>query len=170
MAGTGRGGRRRRAARVEGVVPPILDRLDRLAAGPADEPVDSPPADVVQVGILRPLDLVVLDVRAIGMHLDASTPDAPALTHAGDDPAQLIVTLPFQHLGEQAWLLEEGAIAATELADHRAARPSRLAFEVPVGTSIAFSSAGILEAMRTLPLRVVPTALPRPVRRRPATA
>ena len=38
-------------------------------------------------------------------------------------------------------------------------------YAVAPGTTIGFSSAGVLEAMRTLPLVVVPAAQPRPLRR-----
>ena len=115
----------------------------------------------------RPLDLVVLDVRAVGLRVDPSSEGGPTLVHVDDGGGQLIVTLPFQHLGEQAWLEELGPIAATELADHRAARPSRLAFDVPAGTTIPFSSQGILAAIRTLALRVVPAAQQRATFGRP---
>jgi hypothetical protein len=166
MARTPQGGRRRRAARVKGFVPPVLATLDAGGDLVAEAPPD-PDETLVRVGILRPLDLVVLDVSAVGLRLDTSVPGQPSLIVAGEDPAQLIVRLPFQHLGEQAWPVELGPIPATSLSDHRAAQPSRLAFDVPAGTTIAFSSEGILAAMRTLPLRVVPAAQPRSTRTRP---
>src|SRR6187200_3152081 len=47
----------------------------------------------------------------------------------------------------------------------RAARPSRLVFAAPAGTRIPYSSAGVLQAMSELELRVAPLALPRLVPR-----
>ena len=155
---------RQRVTRVDGLVPPLVTRWDAI------DPIAAPPPlapDDVRIGIVRPQDLVVLDVRVVGMRVETPADGQAVLVHSADAPAQLIVTLPFQHLGEQSWPLELGSISSTALSEHRAARPSRVAFEVPVGTTIPFSTSGVLAAMRTLALRVVPAAQQRSTLGRP---
>ena len=86
------------------------------------------------------------------------------------DGAYLVVGYTFQHIAEQAFLETESP-ATTEIPFNPVvalvAEPSRLAFDVPAGTQIAYSSQGVLDAMSRLPLRVVPLATPRRVFRLP---
>ena len=118
----------------------------------------------VHVSVLRPTDLVVLDVHATGMHLEPGPPSRPPTLETDGDGARLVVTFPFQHLGEETFeIVDDPAppIDVSVISRHSAAQRSRVVFAVPPGTSIEFSSSGILSAMRTLPLVVVPAAQPR---------
>ena len=138
--------------------------------------------------VLRPLDLVVLDVLGWGLEL-VDGEDGPELVPQGAN-ARLEVRLPFQHLGEEAfYALENGQGVSDHPAaeaparasppparsddagnetpepppiDVLAARGSRLVYAVPAGERIGFSSAGVLAAMSRLPLLVAPLATPRP--------
>ncbi|HVF58332.1 MAG TPA: hypothetical protein VNJ70_00740 [Thermoanaerobaculia bacterium] len=126
--------------------------------------------------VLRPLDLVVLDVLGWGLEL-VDGDDGPELVPQGAG-ARLEVRLPFQHLGERAFYELQGvSIPPTTLPpppdagneipepppiDVLAARGSRLVYAVPAGERIGFSSAGVLAAMSRLPLLVAPLATPRP--------
>jgi hypothetical protein len=142
--------------------------------------------------VLRPRDLVVLDVSAYGLDL-VTDGDGPALVADGDG-GRLEVRLPFQHLGERAYYaMDKAKVPATTLPpgakppgkgkppvevpvnegdepldgppiDALAANGSRLVFAVAAGARIAFSSEGVLAAMSRLPLLVVPLATPRPRR------
>ena len=145
--------------------------------------------------MLRPRDLVALDVLGYGLELrDDGDGAGPGLVPVGDEP-RLEVRLPFQHLGEEAFYRVESSVPATvfdELtplpavdqpppsvaADPNetvtgppvqalAAYGSRLVFDVPAGERIGLSSEGVLAAMSRLPLRVVPLATPRVAPRRP---
>ena len=124
--------------------------------------------------VLRPRDLVVLDVLGYGLEL-RSVPEGPALVplHAG---ARLEVRFSFQHLGERAFY-ENGAVTdekgtpdPTQPPENptappvpaRTAEASRLVFDVPISETIGYSIKGVLEAISRLPLRVAPLALPRP--------
>ena len=133
--------------------------------------------------VLRPRDLVVLDV--LGWDLDLVATNAGAvLVPAGND-ARLEVRLPFQHLADRAYYAMEGAefppttqppeIPINEGDDPLdpppiaalAAWGSRLVYDVPAGESIGYSSAGVLAAMSRLPLLVAPLATPRSTTSRP---
>jgi hypothetical protein len=105
------------------------------------------------------------------MRLETGGASGPRLVveagHTGS--ARLIVGFPPQHMGEQAWLETDPTPPSTELAAARLARFSRLVFAVSADEEIAFSSEGVLAAMRRLPLVVVPIATPR-VQGRPRVA
>lgn len=150
------------------------------------------PLPVHAFRLLRPLDLVALDIVSYGLDF-ADDADGPALIPGGAN-GRLEVRLPFQHLGEQAWYaLENATVPATtdgtvpgsgpppdapvEPGDTfpagteppavppnhaRAALGSRLVYAVPAGERIAYSVEGVLAAMSRLPLLVAPLATPRP--------
>lgn len=133
--------------------------------------------------VLRPRDLVVLDVLGWDLGL-VSTSAGPALVADGNG-GRLEVRLPFQHLADRAYYALEGAefppttqppeIPVNEGDDPLdpppiealAAWGSRLVYDVPAGESIGYSSAGVLAAMSRLPLLVAPLATPRSATGRP---
>ena len=126
--------------------------------------------------VQRARDLLVLDVQARGMRLETGGEAGPRLVVADGqgDKARLVVGFPPQHIGEQAWVDPNpdptqpppeppiDTVPHDVLAAARFARFSRLVFAVPAGEEIAFSSEGVLAAMRRLQLVVVPVATPRP--------
>jgi hypothetical protein len=141
---------------------PLTERHATLIAGALPVTAGIPTVPGVRFGVQRARDLLVLDVEARGMRLLTATEGDPVLVviakHAGS--ARLIATFPPQHIGEQAWQ-ESETVGHDVLARARFARFSRLVYEVPVGEQIAFSSEGVLAAMRRLALVVVPNATPR---------
>jgi len=115
--------------------------------------------------ILRPIDLVVLDVAGYDLELHRDD-DGIALIPATDD-ARLEVRYTFQHLLEAAEPEMEFPPPPTPVPiPARAANDSRLVFAVPAGERIDFSVGGVLAAMSRLPLQVAPLALPRAFPRR----
>jgi len=168
------------AARLRTFVPdrPLFDRIAALIPGAQVAPQGPPPepaVPAVRFAVQRARDLLVLDVEARGMRLETTGEAGPRLVVADGqaDKARFIVGFPPQHIGEQAWP-EPGPPDQPPpgpptpppghdvLAAARFARFSRLAFAVPAGEEIAFSSEGVLAAMRRLVLVVVPVATPRP--------
>jgi hypothetical protein len=115
--------------------------------------------DTVSARVLRPVDLLDLQVTAVGAKVDRSA-GGPVLV-AGDR-AHLVVELAFQHLGEEAWPESLFSPAPSGIARHRAARPSRLVYELAPGTEIPWTATGLLEAIPRLRLLVVPLATPGP--------
>lgn len=119
----------------------------------------SSPSHVVR--IMRPDDLVVLEVRCFG--LDLVKDDYGAALVPIREGAFLVVGFTFQHVAEQAFL--DASLVTTETPHSPVsvlvAEPSRLAFAVGPGERIPYTSAGILEALSRLPLRVAPLAAPR---------
>jgi hypothetical protein len=132
------------------------------------------------VGVVRPDDLVVLEVGWTGMHLAVvgegeGEERRSELVLDGSSEGVLIVRLPPQAIEEDAFFETAPGYtpqpptpipttpAASDLpVGSRIAAASRLAFTVPAGTPpILFTVAGLLDAMAKLPLRVHPNALPR---------
>ncbi len=107
--------------------------------------------------LLRPTDLLDLTVGVLDGTV-TRTPQGPVLDPGGD--CLLVVDLAFQHLGEEAYLEQQNGPEPSGIATHRAARPSRLVFEVPPGNKVPWTTAGLLEALPKLRLRVVPLATP----------
>ena len=180
--------RQRRPASAESTV---LEPLEPSLARPG-EPDPGQPSH--QFRLLRPDDLVVLDV--LGYGLTTVTDDGvPTMVR---DPAaasaRLEVRHPFQHLGEQAFYRAESPTPATTHTGPpplpttpaptdpvdafdpvtpppvlaRAAYPSRVVFDVPDSEHIPLSSEGVLAALSRLPLLVAPLATPRASVRRPS--
>ncbi|MFC3965582.1 LysM peptidoglycan-binding domain-containing protein [Nocardia jiangsuensis] len=94
--------------------------------------------------------LVIPDVRPA----EPGTPRIPRLVAVGDD-AHLIVRFGSQNLLEQRFGAAPGVVARI-----LAAHDSRVVFAVAKGTEIPFTTAGVLAALRTFPLRVPARALP----------
>ncbi|MDT5331293.1 MAG: hypothetical protein QOF31_2590 [Mycobacterium sp.] len=125
----------------------------------------------VDARLLRAEDLIDIRLEARNCHVEPE--DLPAEIVADAD-ARLILHFPPQHVAEQAflstvWGLPEGDGAVDTgtgplpgYAAHRAAAPSRLVFDVPEGTRIPFTLAGVLDAAAALTLRVSPNATPAP--------
>ncbi|NMR19069.1 hypothetical protein [Cellulomonas fimi] len=119
----------------------------------------------VDARLLRTRDLVDLRLQAPGCTLEAT--DGGAELVAGPD-ASLVVHLPPQHLGEEVW--QAGAQSPPSPpppptppprpSSHVAAGPSRLVFELPEGTRLAYSLEGVLGALPGLRLRVSAAATP----------
>ncbi len=110
--------------------------------------------------LLRPGDLVALDVRAHGMDL-VSDGSEVALVPRGAG-ARLEVRYSFQHAIETAEPEMAAPPPPTPVpVQARAARGSRLVYAVAADDRIEYSVAGVLAAMSRLPLIVVPLATPR---------
>lgn len=154
--------------------PKSRDRKTSLDAEPII--LNSEPLDVIgsrvlrrapshHFRILRPTDLVVLDVLGYGLELRVDN-DGPAL-HPLRGNARLEVRYTFQHL------LEAGEID-NETPPHvhnvpipcRAAFGSRLVFAVASNERIGYSVEGVLAAISRLPLMVAPLAKPKVLSRR----
>ena len=127
-------------------------------------------ADDVVVDVIRPGDLVAVTVTVRGATLrpppvpDAA--DAHSVLVAGPD-AVLVVDFPFQHAHEEAsyevttkvrqadpkdpeaegTLSTETALPAQKPARYRPGRGSRLVFALPTGSTIDYTTAGILGAL-----------------------
>jgi hypothetical protein len=113
--------------------------------------------------VLRPVDLVDLVVDVEGATLRRRR-DAPARLTVDDSGGTLTVTLAPQHLGEEAFEELLGAPEPSGLATHRAARRSRLVYDLPGGLAIDWTVDALLALLPTLRLRVVPLATPGPDR------
>jgi hypothetical protein len=131
-----------------------------------------PPEGPLFFGVLRPDDLVVLEVSWTGLHLlvqgDGDERSAAILSD-GPGEGVLVVRLQPQAIEEDAFFETAPGYAddpsnrlPTEPAGSRLAAASRLAFTVPGGwPPIPFTVEGLLDAMARLPLRVHPSALER---------
>ncbi|HEX9645492.1 MAG TPA: hypothetical protein VGC11_15980 [Acidimicrobiia bacterium] len=138
------------------------------------------PAPDLLVDVIRPDDLVALTVAGYGVEL--VTGDAAAIRPTGDT-SRLVVHLTYQHLGERAIYeglapvpdesgptgppVDSGGTPDGENArpvppvQARPAKGSRLVFALAEDDEVPFSTTGILEALRRLPLVVHPLAVPR---------
>jgi LysM repeat protein len=117
------------------------------------------------------------DIIDIGQQLTipgpGNPPTEPRTLVAVADGAHIVVHFGVQHIHEQAYPNDKlNPPPASGIADARAADPSRVVFELPIGTEMPFSAAGVLAGLAGLGLRVVPLAIPRvtPQDPRPATA
>ncbi len=158
---------------------PQPGRRSRRAPDPGKilpEPLTAIPPDVLAAmprrpshhfRVLRPGDLVVLDV--LGFGLQSAADDGQLHLEPAEDDAYLEVRYTFQHLHEAAEPEPNGPspFPPTPIpVPVRAANGSRLVYDVPDGEQIPYNVKGVLAAMSRLPLRVVPLATPRPGRRR----
>lgn len=141
--------------------PPEVIHAQADQDGSPDEARDRSPEDEpLDVRLLRTADLVDLRLEAHDCTLEP-TGDGGSELVAGA-AAVLVLHLPPQHLGEHAW--QEQPPEVPGFTPHRAAGPSRLAFGLPQDTRIAFTLAGVLDAVQSLALRVSPNATPGPYR------
>ena len=158
------------------------------------EGIDPPEAPTQAFRILRPDDLVSLEVRCFRCTLSSGQRRQPPELTATRDGAWIEVRFAFQHLGERAWYRVEqpsskvvfwddkearqaqgdppDLAASNEPVDPppievRAANSSRLCLDLASEERIEFTIEGVLEAISRLPLRVSEWATPRP---RPAAA
>ena len=146
-------------------------------------PVATPPPPPPQttgfrIALLRPDDLVNLDIEAINLDLDTSNPQKPVLSPRAAGDALLVVRFPPQTTAEQAFFESGGteqvttkdtdvvrrdsspaSIAPLPAGDvvARMSGRSRLVFRVPPGTRIPFTIEGLLD-WKGLELQVAPTA------------
>jgi hypothetical protein len=120
-----------------------------------------PRADEPDVRMLRADDLLVARLTAPGCRV-VETVAGPMLEAEGDDGGLLVLHLPPQHIGEQA-VPEPSVEDPSRVVGHRAAEPSRLVYTVPAGTTIPFTTAGVLAALPTLVLKVAAHATPAPL-------
>jgi hypothetical protein len=157
-----------------------MDTVELTAAGAAELP-----RPALRFELLRPDDLLNLQVEVVNLRLDASDPHEPALVV--DDtsaPAALIVTLPPQSIAERAYFeaaLLPGAVTDPDPSppprpDSDAgktdreplsplgtpglaamAQPSRLVFAVPNDARLPYTTAGVLDWSK-LGLTVSPIA------------
>lgn len=130
---------------------------------PGDRRRDAPDDDrdrrvPTRMRLLRTDDLVDLQLAWFGVALRTGD-DGRRLT-TGDDGGTLVVTLPPQHLGEEAFPEGPGVVTPTEQAGLRVAEPSRLVYDLPAGLDLTLSAAGVLALLPTLRLRTVPLATP----------
>jgi hypothetical protein len=131
------------------------------------------------VALLRPDDLLSLDIEAVNLDLDAADPASPALVATEGREALLVIRFPPQTIAETAFYESGGTEQKTDAATDTprrdtppaitpplappgdvAARMSgatRLVFRVPAGTRIPFTTAGLLDWSR-LELAVAPVA------------
>lgn len=123
------------------------------------------PGTPVRMRLLRTDDLVDLHLSWFGV-TQRSDDDGAHLT-TGADGGTLVVTLPPQHLGEEAFPEGPGVVTPTEQAGLRIAEPSRLVYDLPAGLDLALSAAGVLALLPTLRLRTVPLATPAAAGHRP---
>jgi hypothetical protein len=127
-------------------------------------PASSAPQPDYAFRILRPDDLVVLEIACFGLTLNKQS-GAPPFLAPTRDGAYLVVGYTFQHVGEQAFY-ETESLATSETpgtpVEVLVAEPSRLVFDVPITERIIYSSAGVLEALSRLSLRVAPLATGQP--------
>ena len=124
-----------------------------------------PPArrrDVVTGRVLRPVDLLDLHLTAVDATLQSQGSRTVLVTASGG--GTLTIGLAFQHLGEEAHPEFLGAPEPSGVSSHRAARESRLVYELPPGLEIPWTAKDLLLVLPTLRLRVVPLATPGPDR------
>ncbi|WP_123772618.1 hypothetical protein [Bacillus pseudomycoides] len=104
--------------------------------------VDIWPSPTHSYSVLRPQDLVKLDVHGVGLN-ELVRPDGIIELVPEQADARLIVEFPPQHMGE---VVEPNTI------DARLAGPSRLAFSVKQSESVVLTLSGVLNAIKRLPL------------------
>ena len=153
----------------------VFLRDDSTVLVPIDLPLDrlSPigTESLPPVELLRTTDLVHIVFRFV--NLDLTTDASPRLTRKiASRPAYLVAQFGAQHLLEQAFFDSAGNVAPTDPPPVLPPKPSesvplpvqailsgasRLVFRV-TDQQISFSEAGLLDAMRSLPLSVAPHA------------
>ena len=139
----------------------------------------SSPLPTVRVTVLRPDDLLNLEISGVNLRLDAGDPAAPALVVADQQqPALLVVTFPPQTTFEQAFYDAVNATPVQVLGPGDKPRPAtpdtgpphppgdveslmsgptRLVFRLPTDARIPYSISGLLD-WSTFELVVAPVA------------
>lgn len=139
--------------------------------------------------VVRPDDLVALRIELVNVARKSGS-KPPVLAVTGTGAASLVVHHPPQSIAEEVFFeqqaagtgapdmpppLDEKPAPSSVEPDNdvdppplraRAANESRIVFEWPAGFECPFTLEGLLEAIRTLDMRVPPGALPRPSPRR----
>ncbi|MCO1576518.1 hypothetical protein M8C13_12230 [Crossiella sp. SN42] len=116
-------------------------------------PADEFPAPV---RLLRPADLLDLSFTFHGLKFEDAFRRRLVPSVAGQD-GLIVVALPPQHLLEEAFPEPVGNPSAPPVAA-RIAGGGQLVFTVGAGERVPYEEAGLLAALRTLPMRVVPVA------------
>jgi hypothetical protein len=157
----------------------------------------------MKIELTRPDDLLNLQIEAINLRLDREEPERPALVvENAQQPAYLVVTFPPQSIAESAYFQASIVEPATDQDYKRTdtdkdkpktymeqpdppgqpkpgrtgvqlSRPSRLAFKVPNGTRIPFSTEGLLDwsklALSVNPIAAIgPNPTPEQINQAPA--
>jgi hypothetical protein len=130
--------------------------------------------------LIRPEDMVILDIRWVGM----SVVNQSLVVDAGRTSGFLIVEFPAQHCLEQAFFLSRrtrSMVAEDEPTDvnnlpeppvseevwSRLSGPSRLVFLVPAGTPVPLAASEFLEALSGFRLSIAPNAWAGPDSQKP---
>lgn len=108
------------------------------------------------VRLLRPADLLDLTFTFRGLKFEDLFRRTLVPAVAGQD-GLIVVTLPPQHLAEEAFAEPGGDPAAPPVAA-RIGGPGQLVFTVGATDKVGYDEAGLLTAMSALPMRVVPVA------------
>lgn len=116
------------------------------------------PAPETRLRLLRTDDFVDLSVTLYGATL--RTVDGVRHVRTDADGGVLVLTLPPQHVQEEAYPESVPLPSPPPVAELRIAEASRLAFDLPPSTSLPLSIEGLLELIPSLPLRT--TALAKP--------
>ncbi len=143
----------------------VVERLIEAVLG-------SPPPEF-RAQLRRPDDLLVADL--VFRNFVLPTDGSPRLERSAPGAnAVLIVEYPPQSFAEEAYLetsavdpaaagITSEGLPALGAARVRMAGPSRVAYAMPAGiTSVPFTAADVLHAMRTWPMALSPAALPDP--------
>ncbi|WP_460979055.1 hypothetical protein, partial [Pseudactinotalea suaedae] len=120
------------------------------------DPTD--PAPRTRLRLLRTEDFVDLSVTLHGASLE--TVDRVRRLRTGADGGILVLTLPPQHIQEEAYPESAPLPSPPPVAELRIAEPSRLAFDLPPKTDLPLSIEGLLDLIPSLSLRT--TALAKP--------
>ena len=152
-------------------------KFDLSDAIPITAAPGAPQAASLRISVLRPDDLVNLDIEAVNLALDTSDAENPSLKAADGQDAWLIVRFPPQTTAEAAFY-ESGGVeqkldidtplheappsspplpTAPGTVTARMSGVSRLVFRVPGGQSIPFTIEGLLD-WSSLELQVAPIA------------
>lgn len=155
-----------------------MERRTRLATGGFDlgrliDTLRPFPVTEWRVRVRRPDDLLVFDLLVDNLELTTGNPGPLLQRIVAGSPAVLVVELPPQSFGEEAFQLAESdsepspnfkePVPPLPSARIRMAGPSRLAFVMPDDQdSLEYSLPAVLHAMRTWPMQLATTALPDP--------
>jgi hypothetical protein len=146
--------------------------LNLSAADVAPSPL---PPGQIRFRLLRPEDLLVMEIETTDLQFESPSPQdaadggAPHLVPSGSKGGLLTAVFGYQHAAEKALFEVNDVPGPPEPGDDipiaaRAAHKSRLVFRVPKGERIAFSIDGIVAAMSRLEMAVAPVATPRPAK------